>query len=188
MVHRWPIPGAPGPERCCIIRSRSRIPAAASRAGQRRASPPRTTSRWDVVGFGRTSQVLNRAHSAPGSGHRRPGEAAVPLMSGWQLEGIVVWLPDLAAVRHCSDDVAGVIEAVQVVEVERSVYHRARRAGRCDPQEPRKMRLTCRRLPVTGSRPDSTISSHVPGDRSRIPGAFRSSAMRPGSVSSNARC
>ena len=49
-------------------------------------------------------------------------------MSGRQLEGIVVWLPDLVAVRDRSDDVSGAIEAVQVVEVERSLYDRAWRA------------------------------------------------------------
>ena len=39
------------------------------------------------------------------------------------------------------------------------------------------MRLTCRLRPVTGSRPASTISSQEPGDRSRIPGALRSSGI-----------
>ncbi|MDQ1391717.1 MAG: hypothetical protein QOF30_694 [Acidimicrobiaceae bacterium] len=32
------------------------------------------------------------------------------------------------------------------------------------------------------SRPDSTISSHAPSDRSRIPGAFGTSAMSQGYV------
>ena len=42
---------------------------------------------------------------------------------------------------------------------------------------PWNARLTCRRLPVTTSRPASTTSSHTPGARSRIPGADRSLAM-----------
>ncbi|HSH60944.1 MAG TPA: hypothetical protein VK988_15160 [Acidimicrobiales bacterium] len=38
---------------------------------------------------------------------------------------------------------------------------------------PRKILLTWRRFPVTGSRPASTMSSQTPGDRSLIPGVLR---------------